>query len=175
MNRAHGMRPISATMLSIAALLVSIISTPGASAQVPQWVIKPFGTYCLTFSAQPTAGHCLADAVYYDSSTMEAYRCSARSQGQASGIPMNIRVDSLVCSRLKLPSFTPGAYSVEFGLAPASGDWQQQKLPTGQTGFSWNNSYWIASADKKDVKFCVNFGGHNQNPSEVCSGPVKWQ
>ena len=192
--RPHGRRAISA---STALIAISLFGASGAHAEAPSWAIESLGANCLGATGQSASASCEAAAIYFERSTMEAYRCMAQSVGPD-------QPGRLVCQRLKLPNLPRGAYAIALGQAPASGDLQQappqagstpatpqtgstpatrvnrirsgwnREIPAGTTSMvDWAGSYWIASTDKKDIKFCLNFYTTGLD-HEVCSSAI-WQ
>jgi hypothetical protein len=191
---SQGRRAISASMSLIA---VALFGVSGAHAEAPSWAIESLGANCLGATGQSASSSCEAAAMYFERSTMEAYRCMAQSVGPD-------QPGRVVCQRLKLPNLPRGTYAIALGQAPASGDFQQappqagstpatpqagstpatrvsrirsgwnREIPAGATSMvDWAGSYWIASTDKKDIKFCLNFYTTGLD-HEMCSSAI-WQ
>lgn len=183
MTRPHGRRAIAVSMSFIA---VSLLGALGAHAQTQSWAVTSLGANCLGATGSAAAAGCEAAAMYFERSTLEAYRCTAQSVAPD-------QPGHLVCQRLKLPKLPPGAYAIALGQAPASGDLPPpqgsltpaarfNRFRSGGSGpangspssVGWAGSYWIAGTDKRDIKFCLNFHDTGLD-HEACSAAAIWQ
>jgi hypothetical protein len=137
----------------IMAALASTVAKP-VLAQNQHWVLKVKEAVCWGGSNATAA--CLADAYYYETSSLKAYHCLASSKGSNATSIARGRVDSIVCTRMYMLFIVTGTVNIE----PASGqpeDRGQTYMPPGTNEkFAWADGFWVVWENRKALSFCVN-------------------